>query len=130
MPHESLLQPPAQEIISTMPWALAVLAVASHENAMQLFGRQVCCSISKTSSGWAIKRALVMVGLVRLDPREPRRQIVRKPFIGNELADKVQITLANSAGNSSSKIIRLRQAGAKMAPRARGHLHLLTQTVL
>ena len=36
-------------------------------------------------------------------------QIVRKPFIGNELADKVQIALANSAGNSSSKIIRLRR---------------------
>ena len=36
-------------------------------------------------------------------------QIVRKPFIGNELADKVQIALANSAGNSSSKIITLRR---------------------
>jgi signal transduction histidine kinase/CheY-like chemotaxis protein len=36
-------------------------------------------------------------------------QIVTKPFIGNELADKVQIALANSAGNSSSKIIRLRR---------------------
>ena len=36
-------------------------------------------------------------------------QIVRKPFIGNELADKVQIALANSAGNSSSKIIRFRR---------------------
>jgi CheY-like chemotaxis protein len=36
-------------------------------------------------------------------------QIVRKPFIGNELADKVQTALANSAGNSSSKIIRLRR---------------------
>jgi len=36
-------------------------------------------------------------------------QIVRKPFIGNELADKVQIALANGAGNSSSKIIRLRR---------------------
>ena len=36
-------------------------------------------------------------------------QIVRKPFIGNELADKVQIALANSAGNSSSKIIKLRR---------------------
>ena len=36
-------------------------------------------------------------------------QIVRKPFIGNELADKVQIALANNAGNSSSKIIRLRR---------------------
>ena len=36
-------------------------------------------------------------------------QIVRKPFIGNELADKVQIALANRVGNSSSKIIRLRR---------------------
>jgi signal transduction histidine kinase/CheY-like chemotaxis protein len=36
-------------------------------------------------------------------------QIVRKPFIGNELADKVQIALANGVGNSSSKIIRLRR---------------------
>ncbi|MGB9062210.1 MAG: hypothetical protein WCC80_02220 [Pseudolabrys sp.] len=36
-------------------------------------------------------------------------QIVRKPFIGNELADKVQIALANSAGNTSSKIIKLRR---------------------
>jgi signal transduction histidine kinase/CheY-like chemotaxis protein len=36
-------------------------------------------------------------------------QIVRKPFIGNELAHKVQTALANSAGNSSDKIIRLRQ---------------------
>jgi signal transduction histidine kinase/ActR/RegA family two-component response regulator len=36
-------------------------------------------------------------------------QIVRKPFIGNELADKVQTALANSAANSSSKIIRLRR---------------------
>jgi FixJ family two-component response regulator len=36
-------------------------------------------------------------------------QIVRKPFIDNELADKVQIALANSAGNSSSKIIRFRR---------------------
>jgi signal transduction histidine kinase/CheY-like chemotaxis protein len=34
--------------------------------------------------------------------------VVRKPFIGDELADKVQIALANSAGNSSSKIIRFR----------------------
>ena len=37
------------------------------------------------------------------------KQIVRKPFIGNELAYKVEIALANSAGNSSSKIIRLRR---------------------
>ena len=36
-------------------------------------------------------------------------QIVRKPFIGNELADKVQFALANSAGNSSSKIVTLRR---------------------
>jgi FixJ family two-component response regulator len=36
-------------------------------------------------------------------------QIVRKPFIGNELADKVQIALANSAGNTGSKIIKLRR---------------------
>ena len=36
-------------------------------------------------------------------------QIVRKPFIGNELADKVQFALANGAGNSSSKIIKLRR---------------------
>ena len=36
-------------------------------------------------------------------------QIVRKPFIGNGLADKVQIALATSAGNSSSKNIRLRR---------------------
>ncbi len=36
-------------------------------------------------------------------------QVVRKPFIGNELAQKVQTALAKSAGNSSSKIIRLRQ---------------------
>ena len=36
-------------------------------------------------------------------------QIVRKPFIGNELADKVQTALANSAGNSSNKIIKLRR---------------------
>ena len=36
-------------------------------------------------------------------------QIVRKPFIDNELADKVQIAFANSAGNSSSKIIRFRR---------------------
>jgi signal transduction histidine kinase/CheY-like chemotaxis protein len=36
-------------------------------------------------------------------------QIVRKPFIGNELADKVQIALANRAGNSRSKIIPLRR---------------------
>jgi hypothetical protein len=36
-------------------------------------------------------------------------QIVRKPFIGDELADKVQIALANGAGSSSNKIIRLRR---------------------
>ena len=36
-------------------------------------------------------------------------QIVRKPFIGNELADKVQIALANRAGNSRSKIVPLRR---------------------
>ena len=36
-------------------------------------------------------------------------QIVRKPFIGNELADRVQTALATSAGNPSSKIIRLRR---------------------
>jgi signal transduction histidine kinase/CheY-like chemotaxis protein len=36
-------------------------------------------------------------------------QIVRKPFIGNELADKVQFALANRAGNSSSKIVALRR---------------------
>lgn len=36
-------------------------------------------------------------------------QIVSKPFIGNELADKVQSALANGAGNSSSKIIPLRR---------------------
>jgi DNA-binding LytR/AlgR family response regulator len=36
-------------------------------------------------------------------------QIVRKPFIGTELADKVQFALANRAGNSSSKIINLRR---------------------
>ena len=36
-------------------------------------------------------------------------QIVRKPFIGNELADKVQIALANGAGSSSSNIFRLRR---------------------
>ena len=36
-------------------------------------------------------------------------QIVRKPFIGNELADKVQFALANRAGNSSSKIVTLRR---------------------
>ena len=36
-------------------------------------------------------------------------QIVRKPFIGNELADKVQLALANRAGNSSGKIVPLRR---------------------
>lgn len=36
-------------------------------------------------------------------------QIVRKPFIENELADKVQFALSNRAGNSSSKIIPLRR---------------------
>jgi signal transduction histidine kinase/CheY-like chemotaxis protein len=36
-------------------------------------------------------------------------QIVSKPFIGNELADKVQFALANRAGNSSSKIVTLRR---------------------
>jgi signal transduction histidine kinase/CheY-like chemotaxis protein len=36
-------------------------------------------------------------------------QIVRKPFIGDELADKVQFALANGGGNSSSKIIPLRR---------------------
>lgn len=36
-------------------------------------------------------------------------QIVRKPFIGNELADKVQIALANRASTSSSKIVTLRR---------------------
>ena len=36
-------------------------------------------------------------------------QIVRKPFIGNELADKVQFALANRAGNSSGKIVTLRR---------------------
>jgi len=36
-------------------------------------------------------------------------QIVRKPFIGNELADKVQIALAKYAGNSSDKIVSLRR---------------------
>ena len=36
-------------------------------------------------------------------------QIVRKPFIDNELADKVQFALANRAGNSSSKIVTLRR---------------------
>ena len=36
-------------------------------------------------------------------------QIVRKPFIGSELADKVQFALANGAGNSSSKIVPLRR---------------------
>ena len=36
-------------------------------------------------------------------------QIVRKPFIGDELADKVQFALANGRDNSSSKIIPLRR---------------------
>ena len=36
-------------------------------------------------------------------------QIVRKPFIGNELTDKVQFALANGGGNSSRKIIPLRR---------------------
>jgi signal transduction histidine kinase/CheY-like chemotaxis protein len=37
-------------------------------------------------------------------------QIVRKPFIGNELADKVQFVLANGASdNASSKIVPLRR---------------------
>ncbi|MGE5166951.1 MAG: response regulator [Sphingobacteriales bacterium] len=36
-------------------------------------------------------------------------QIVRKPFIGNDLADKVQFALANGVGNSSSKIVPLRR---------------------
>jgi len=36
-------------------------------------------------------------------------QVVRKPFIGDELAEKVQTALAKSAGNSGNKIIRLRQ---------------------
>ena len=36
-------------------------------------------------------------------------QIVRKPFISNELADKVQFALANGAGNWSSKIVPLRR---------------------
>jgi len=36
-------------------------------------------------------------------------QIVRKPFIGNELADKVQIALAKYAGNPSDKIVSLRR---------------------
>jgi signal transduction histidine kinase/CheY-like chemotaxis protein len=37
-------------------------------------------------------------------------QIVRKPFIGNELADKVQLALANSAlGNESTNIVPLRR---------------------
>jgi CheY-like chemotaxis protein/nitrogen-specific signal transduction histidine kinase len=35
--------------------------------------------------------------------------VVRKPFIGDELADKVQTALANSVGSSSNKIIRLRR---------------------
>jgi CheY-like chemotaxis protein len=36
-------------------------------------------------------------------------QIVRKPFIGNELADKVQFALANRAGNPSRKVVSLRR---------------------
>ena len=36
-------------------------------------------------------------------------QIVRKPFIDTELADKVQFAFLNREGNSSSKIIRLRR---------------------
>jgi signal transduction histidine kinase len=36
-------------------------------------------------------------------------QIVRKPFIGNELADKVQFALANRASTLSSKIVPLRR---------------------
>jgi CheY-like chemotaxis protein len=36
-------------------------------------------------------------------------QIVRKPFIGNELADKVQFALANRASTSSRKIVTLRR---------------------
>ena len=36
-------------------------------------------------------------------------QIVKKPFIGNELADKVQFALAYRAGNSSRKIVPLRR---------------------
>jgi signal transduction histidine kinase len=37
------------------------------------------------------------------------KQIVRKPFIGNELADKVQFALANGAFNESSNIVPLRR---------------------
>jgi CheY-like chemotaxis protein len=36
-------------------------------------------------------------------------EIVRKPFIGNELRDKVQLALANRAGNLSGKIVTLRR---------------------
>jgi CheY-like chemotaxis protein len=36
-------------------------------------------------------------------------EIVRKPFIGNELADKVQFALANGAASWSSKIVPLRR---------------------
>ena len=36
-------------------------------------------------------------------------QIVRKPFIGDELADKVQFALANGADNESSKIVTFRR---------------------
>ena len=37
------------------------------------------------------------------------KQIVRKPFIGNELADKVQFALARTAGNSSRKVVTFRR---------------------
>jgi signal transduction histidine kinase/CheY-like chemotaxis protein len=36
-------------------------------------------------------------------------QIVRKPFIGKELADKVRFALANRDGNSDTKIVALRR---------------------
>ena len=47
--------------------------------------------------------------IVPFQLRIDEAQIVRKPFIGDELGDKVQIALANSVGNSSNKIVRLRR---------------------
>ena len=72
-------------------------------NGMEV-ARQVRCKVSSLSvvfvTGYADTSALGDID---------DAQIVRKPFIDNELADKVQFALANRAGNSSSKIVTLRR---------------------
>jgi signal transduction histidine kinase/CheY-like chemotaxis protein len=77
----------------------AMLGMNGMEVARQVHTKVPCCPVLFIT-GYADTSALEDID---------DTQIVRKPFIGTELADKVQIALAKGAGNASRKIIPLRR---------------------